>query len=192
MLTLGSMIKIARLLLMGMFLTACATPVTEIPAPPSPAPTAVAAMPTQAVTPLPDPTEALVQPTEAVAPTATVAITEPVETLVPQTFVKMEVGVQGGVVVDPATGQVVFSNDFNISTGPDLVVILSSASNLGLDYVAFSETVTAAPILYLGELMTTSGAQAYTIPAGTDLSQYNSVIVWCRQYSVAFAAAAIR
>jgi Electron transfer DM13 len=185
------MIKTARLLLLGILVTACATSPAETQTLPTPAPAAVVIAATEAATPLPGPTEALIPPTKVTAPTTTAA-TVPVAVLEPLTFVKMEVGVQGGATVDPAAGQVVLSDDFNISTGPDLFVILSSASNLGLDYVAFSEAVTAAPILYLGELITTSGAQSYTIPAGTDLSQYNSVIVWCRQYSVAFAAAAIR
>ncbi len=104
-------------------------------------------------------------------------------------FFKQEVAVTGSYTLDPATGVLRFSDDFNLSQGPDLFVILSGASEVTLDYISFSKIVNNSPILYLGELASTSGGQEYTLPAGTDLSPYKSVVVWCRQYSVAFAAA---
>ena len=104
-------------------------------------------------------------------------------------FFKQEVAVTGSYALDPAAGVLRFSDDFNLSQGPDLFVILSGASEVTLDYISFSKIVNNSPILYLGELASTSGGQEYTLPAGTDLSPYKSVVVWCRQYSVAFAAA---
>ena len=38
--------------------------------------------------------------------------------------------------------------------------------------------------LKLGVLKTNKGGQEYVIPAGTDLSQFSSVIVHCEAYSV--------
>jgi hypothetical protein len=104
----------------------------------------------------------------------------------------MEVTVGGSASLDTVGHTLQFSNDFIVLPGPDLYVILSGAADLSLDYVAFSQTVTAAPLLYLGELATVSGPQSYTIPAGTDLAQYNTLVIWCKQYSVAFAAASLR
>ncbi len=104
-------------------------------------------------------------------------------------FLKQEVAVTGSYTLDPATGVLRFSDDFNLSQGPDLFVILSGASEVTLDYISFSKIVNNSPILYLGELASTSGGQEYAVPAGSDLSPYKSVVAWCRQYSVAFAAA---
>lgn len=189
---------LTRLLLLTVLLTACAGPMemTQTDSEATPPPIATEAMmPTESgameaeVTEVP--MEEAMPPTEMMTTTEAMSATEPAM-LMPQTFVKMEVGVMGAATVDPATGMVTFSDDFNISSGPDLHVILSSASDLSLGYEAFSETVKAAPILFLDNLTSNSGMQAYTIPAGTDLSQYNTVIVWCRAFSVAFAAAPIR
>lgn len=107
-------------------------------------------------------------------------------------FVRMEVPVRGSFVLDAAANAVRFSEDFNVQPGPDLFVILSGANDLSLDYVSFSSTVTDTPILFLGTLASTSGAQEYTIPPGTDLSQFNTVVIWCKPFSVAFAAAPLR
>jgi len=35
----------------------------------------------------------------------------------------------------------------------------------------------------------TDGPFNYEVPAGTDVSQFKSAIVWCRRFSVLFAAA---
>jgi len=105
------------------------------------------------------------------------------------TFFKQEVAVTGSYTLDPASGRLRFSSDFVTGRGPDLNVILSGASEVTLDYVSFSGIVNNSPLLYLGALANTSGVQEYAIPAGTDLSVYKSVVVWCRQFSVAFAAA---
>ena len=43
--------------------------------------------------------------------------------------------------------------------------------------------------LRLGELKGNVGSQNYEIPAGTDLSAYRSVVIWCDRFNVAFGAA---
>lgn len=106
-------------------------------------------------------------------------------------FVKEEVLVTGSYTLDPATGQLVFSEDFLVSTGPALHVILSGASDLTVDYVTFSQMVTGAAYLELGALAAPEGAQTYTVPQGTDLTQFNTVVIWCADFDVAFAAAAL-
>ena len=68
--------------------------------------------------------------------------------------------------------------EFSVTNGPDLVVVLSPDDG---GYADGSLT--------LGELKATDGNFNYDIPAGTDLSQYKSVVVWCRSFPTTFAFA---
>ena len=104
-------------------------------------------------------------------------------------FVNGEVITSGSYSLDPQTGELKFSADFKVSTGPDLVVLLSGASDLNKDFQAFSTDVAAASQLSLGELKNTAGEQTYQIPTGTDLSQYKTVVIWCKSFNVDFGAA---
>jgi hypothetical protein len=104
-------------------------------------------------------------------------------------FVKEEVDVTGSYALDPASGALVFSDDFGVVTGPDLFVVLSGASDLTVDFHVFSDMVVNSAKLTLGPLARTNGAQTYAVPAGTDLAQFNTVVIWCESFSVAFAAA---
>lgn len=45
--------------------------------------------------------------------------------------------------------------------------------------------------LDLGELKGNVGSQNYEIPAGTDLSIYNSVVIYCQPFHVVFATATL-
>ncbi len=83
-------------------------------------------------------------------------------------------------------GRIVSFSDFEVTNGPDLKVWLVAHPNpgnrddvLGSDYIA------------LGVLKGNIGNQNYAIPAGTDLSRYQSVVIWCEQFSVLFATAAL-
>ncbi|HSA73865.1 MAG TPA: DM13 domain-containing protein [Nitrososphaeraceae archaeon] len=62
------------------------------------------------------------------------------------------------------------------TNGPDLYVYLS----VGKD---------ASDIVNLGRLKGNIGNQNYEIPAGTDLSKYNTVLVWCKAFSTLFGSA---
>jgi len=106
-------------------------------------------------------------------------------------FIKEEVDVKGGYTLDLAAQVIRLSDDFAIPPGPDLYVALSGAHDLTLDYLSFSAQVSNAPYLSLGKLQKQIGAQEYPLPAGTDLSPYKTVVVWCQAFSVAFAAAPI-
>jgi len=44
-------------------------------------------------------------------------------------------------------------------------------------------------IVNLGRLKGNIGNQNYPIPAGTDLTKYNTTLVWCRAFSVLFGSA---
>ncbi len=62
------------------------------------------------------------------------------------------------------------------TNGPDLYVYLS----LGND---------ASDIVNLGRLKGNIGNQNYEIPAGTDLSKYNTILIWCKAFSTLFGSA---
>jgi hypothetical protein len=74
--------------------------------------------------------------------------------------------------------------DFATSNGPDVRVYLVAA----LD-ASDNATVTNAGYLELGKLKGNEGDQNYEIPAGTDLTKYRAVTIWCRRFSVNFATA---
>ena len=68
--------------------------------------------------------------------------------------------------------------EFSVRNGPDLFVYLSTSAE---DFKDGS--------LELGELKATDGAFNYEVPAGTDVSQYKSAVVWCKEFGVLFAVA---
>jgi electron transfer DM13 len=73
--------------------------------------------------------------------------------------------------------------DLDTSNGPDLRVYLSELpSNLGWrDY--------GERYIELGALKGNRGDQNYRIPAGTDLSKYKSLVIWCVRFKVGFGVA---
>ncbi len=66
--------------------------------------------------------------------------------------------------------------DFKATNGPDLHVYLATDEE-ATDYVD------------LGLLKANIGNQNYQIPEGTDLSKYDTALVWCKQFSVLFGHA---
>ena len=74
--------------------------------------------------------------------------------------------------------------DFMVLNGPDLYVYLVPddpvPNAIGFDFMAFHD---------LGKLKGNVGDQNYELPAGLDLSQYRSVVIWCKAFKVPFAAA---
>ena len=70
--------------------------------------------------------------------------------------------------------------EFSGRNGPDLFVYLSPNPD-GYDDAAIN----------LGELKGTDGAFNYDIPAGTDVSQFQSAIIWCKAFAVLFSSAAL-
>ncbi len=66
--------------------------------------------------------------------------------------------------------------DFKATNGPDLHVYLATDEK-ATDYVD------------LGLLKANIGNQNYQIPEGTNLSKYDTALVWCKQFSVLFGHA---
>jgi hypothetical protein len=75
--------------------------------------------------------------------------------------------------------------DFSATNGPDLHVILSSHP------APTSSEEVMQGYLDLGSLKGNIGSQNYPIPAGTDVSQFKSVIIYCQPFHVVFATAAL-
>jgi hypothetical protein len=69
--------------------------------------------------------------------------------------------------------------DLVVTNGPDLYVYLS------IDKSAFN-------FVYLGRLKANIGNQNYLIPAGTDMTKYDTVLIWCRAFSVLFGSADLK
>ena len=85
------------------------------------------------------------------------------------------------LLIESAPGQYVLRfENFSVRNGPDLYVYLSPDPGGDVD---------ENTALNLGTLKGTDGAFNYDIPPGTDVSQYRSAVVWCRQFTVLFAAA---
>jgi hypothetical protein len=44
----------------------------------------------------------------------------------------------------------------------------------------------------MGRLKANIGNQNYPIPAGTDMTKYDTVLIWCRAFSVLFGSADLK
>lgn len=75
--------------------------------------------------------------------------------------------------------------DFKVTNGPDLMVYLVKQTD-----VTEASQVTAG-FINLGDLKGNIGNQNYTIPAGTDISEYNSAVIWCELFGVLFSPATL-
>lgn len=72
-----------------------------------------------------------------------------------------------------------FEEDFKVTNGPDL-------------YVGFGKDGKYIPGSEISALKGNVGSQNYELPAGFDLSKYNEVWVWCKQFAVPFTKAELR
>ena len=71
-----------------------------------------------------------------------------------------------------------------MTNGPDLRVYLVRHPD-----PSESSDVKKGEYVDLGPLKGNIGNQNYAIPAGTDVAQFASAVVWCRAFSVLFASA---
>ncbi|MGI9052577.1 MAG: DM13 domain-containing protein, partial [Ilumatobacteraceae bacterium] len=88
------------------------------------------------------------------------------------------------VLLEDADGRR-FARIENLATdrGPDVYVYLSTNTVDGPEEAFDDDYVD------LGALQGNLGNQNYEIPAGTDLSRYRSVVIWCDRFDSAFGAA---
>jgi hypothetical protein len=75
-------------------------------------------------------------------------------------------------------------DDFSVTNGPDLFIGLS-----GHPQPRSSAELHADGYLQLEPLKGSRGSQNYLLPADLDLSAYQSVVIYCRAFSVLFSTA---
>lgn len=147
--------------------------------------------------PAPASTEESMPEAEPTAAMAT-ALAEP-DTMMeePMPSVEMSVLVQGSFydIIHAGGGQalvyqleggsrILRLQDFEVDNGPDLHVYL-----VPVNPVPSSIGTEIPGSIDLGALKGNIGDQNYEIPANLDLSQYQSVVIWCQPFRVPFIAA---
>jgi len=76
-------------------------------------------------------------------------------------------------------GNVLRLEDLIVTNGPDLYVYLSTDKS-------------ASDFVNLGRLKANIGNQDYQIPEGIDITKYDTVLIWCRAFSVLFGSADLK
>lgn len=79
-------------------------------------------------------------------------------------------------IIQTSRGEILRFEDFHTTNGPDL-------------YVYLSPTDSNSDIVDLGRLKGNVGNQNYLIPLGTDTTKYDTVLIWCKAFSVLFGSA---
>ena len=86
------------------------------------------------------------------------------------------------VVEEDGKQYIEFSDDFEVSEGPDLKVILHTDPTVESS-IAEEDYVNLAPIKSF------TGTQRYEVPEDVDLDDYASVAIWCEEFNVTFSYA---
>lgn len=77
-----------------------------------------------------------------------------------------------------------------LGNGAEILRIENLKATNGPDlYVYLSKDKSASDFVNLGRLKGNVGNQNYEIPTGTDLSKYDTVLIWCRAFSFLFGSA---
>jgi hypothetical protein len=79
---------------------------------------------------------------------------------------------------------VFLESDFEVGPGPKYHVYLVPNAN-----VRKEEQVAKSMFVDLGRLRAFKGSQRYPVPAGVNLKDYPSVVIWCEQFSVLISPA---
>ena len=88
-------------------------------------------------------------------------------------------------IFESATGkQVLRFTEFRVTNGPDLKVWLVKT-----DQISGASDVTASKWISLGPLKGNIGDQNYVLSGNVKAADYGSVVIWCKQFGVLFAAA---
>jgi hypothetical protein len=77
--------------------------------------------------------------------------------------------------------------DFEVGPGPKYHVYLVPKAN-----VRTNADVPDTKFLDLGQLRAFKGSQRYAIPAGTDLKNFSSVVIWCEAFGVLISPADLK
>jgi hypothetical protein len=91
---------------------------------------------------------------------------------------------QAGIYQLPDGSRILRFDNFSVTNGPDLRVLLS-ASSRPLSNNDLSEYIE------LAALKGNKGDQNYEIPAGTDIDSFHSVVIYCKPFHVVFSTATL-
>jgi Electron transfer DM13 len=80
---------------------------------------------------------------------------------------------------DGTSSSILRLENLRVTNGPDLYVYLATDKS-------------ASDFVNVGKLKANNGNQNYDIPVGTDLTKYDTVLIWCRPFSVLFGSAELR
>lgn len=86
------------------------------------------------------------------------------------------------VVTEGGQTYLVFDEAFGTATGPDVQVVLYNRDTVPVT-LAEEDYVAIAP------LQSFAGGQTYRIPDNIDVSDYEAVAIWCREFNVTFGYA---
>jgi hypothetical protein len=84
----------------------------------------------------------------------------------------------------PDGSHVLRLEEFSVTNGPDLRVLLAS-------HPAPTDRAELGDYLELGSLKGNMGNQNYEIPASAELSQFKSVVIYCKPFHVVFSTATL-
>lgn len=73
---------------------------------------------------------------------------------------------------------------FSTGPGPAVQVVLHKRGSV-------PASLREADYVYIADLTSSQGEQTYVLPAGLDLSQYESVAIWCERFNITFGYAAL-
>ena len=93
-------------------------------------------------------------------------------------------GSAGAGMVTVYDGTLFLHDDFAVGPGPKYHVYLVPQAE-----VRGAADVRDTMYVDLGRLKSFKGSQKYKIPAGVDLTQFPSVVIWCEQFSVLISPA---
>lgn len=94
-------------------------------------------------------------------------------------------GSGSATIYQQGEGRVLRLEDFEVTNGPDLHVILTRHPNPS------TRAVVGEDYIDLGPIKGNIGNQNYDIPADVDLSQYQGVVIYCVPFHVVFATAVL-
>jgi hypothetical protein len=87
-------------------------------------------------------------------------------------------------IVTDGTNTFLRFEEFKTDNGPDVFVYLAR----GVDRNS-TESKLDDEIINLGQLKGNIGDQNYAVPSDVDLTQYDTVVLWCKRFGVAFGTA---
>lgn len=121
-----------------------------------------------------------------------IAINTNTQSIKSGTFVAGEHATTGSARIISENGKNYLELDADFKTsnlGPDLYVILHRSDDVLASTQPPAYPLKAGDYVILGRLQNYSGAQRYVIASNIKLANYQSAVIWCRQFNATFGTA---